>query len=112
MDILWEVDGRELTGRDVADHLPEHAYTTVATVLDRLVRKELVRRRMDGRKIRYSAVGSPGAHAAVLMRQAMDAGPDPEAALVTFVQSLSTSEAAALRRGLGSSGLDPASSGH
>ncbi len=84
MDILWAGTDGELTGRDVADRLPEHAYTTVATVLDRLVRKELVLRRMDGRKIRFTPVGSPGARAAVLMRQAMEGGPDRDDALVTF----------------------------
>ena len=37
MTILWEQGGDEMTGRQVADALPENAYTTVATVLDRLV---------------------------------------------------------------------------
>jgi predicted transcriptional regulator len=72
----------------------------VATVLDRLVRKGLVQRRMDGRKIRFAPVGSPGAHAAVLMRQAMAVGSDPDAALVTFAQTLSSSEIATLRAAL------------
>jgi predicted transcriptional regulator len=108
MEILWAHGGGELTGREVADHLPEHAYTTVATVLDRLVRKELVRRRKDGRKVRYTPVGSPGAHAAVLMRQAMDVGSDPDAALVNFAQTLSTSEAATLRAVLSGSGIEAA----
>jgi predicted transcriptional regulator len=100
MDILWEEPDRELTGRDVANVLPESAYTTVATVLDRLVHKNLVRRRMDGGKIRFSAVGSSGAHAAVLMRQAMAEGPDPDAALATFARTLSPSEVATLRDAL------------
>ncbi len=108
MGILWEAPEHELTGRDVADVLSENAYTTVATVLDRLVRKGLVRRRMDGRKIRFSAVGSQGAHAAVLMRQAMAVGPDPDAALISFARTLSSSEAATLRGVLDAVLLDPA----
>ena len=85
----------------------------MATVLDRLVRKELVRRRMDGRKIRFTPVGSPGAHAAVLMRQAMAAGSDPETALVTFAETLTPAEAATLRAGprVGA-GLDRRSAPH
>ena len=115
MGILWaraveETDAGEITGREVADQLPGHAYTTVATVLDRLVRKGLVLRRMDGRRIRFAPVGSPDAHAAVLMRQAMAEGPDPEATLVTFAQSLSPTEVATLRDALRDVGLEPADS--
>jgi Penicillinase repressor len=36
MNLFWEEPGRELSGREVADLLPEYAYTTVATILDRL----------------------------------------------------------------------------
>lgn len=101
MDILWERGGGELSGRAVADALSGHAYTTVATVLDRLVHKGLVRRRMDGRSIRFSAVGSGGAHTAVLMREALAAGNDPDAALARFAEILSPEEAAVLRHSLG-----------
>ena len=36
-----------MAGREVAGLLPENAYTTVATVLDRLVHKGLVQRKME-----------------------------------------------------------------
>ncbi len=100
MDILWEQSDSELTGRDVADLLTESAYTTVATVLDRLVRKGLVRRRMDSRVIRFAAVGTPGAHTAVLMHEALAAGQDSDSALLRFAETLSPEEAAILRRSL------------
>jgi predicted transcriptional regulator len=100
MTILWEHDDDELTGRQVADVLPEHAYTTVATVLDRLVHKGLVRRRKLGRSIRFSAVGTQGAHTAVLMHEALSRGRDPVAALVRFAEILSPDEVAVLRRSL------------
>ena len=80
MDILWEEPDRELSGRDVADALPDYAYTTVATVLDRLVHKGLVHRRMDGRTIRFTTVGTRGAHTAVLMHEALAADHDADAA--------------------------------
>ena len=38
MEIMWESPARSLTGRDVANRLPRYAYTTVATVLDRIWR--------------------------------------------------------------------------
>jgi predicted transcriptional regulator len=101
MDILWEEPGREMAGRDVASLLPENAYTTVATVLDRLVHKGLVRRKMEGRFIRFTAVGTPGAHTAILMHEALAiGGEDRESALVRFAETLSPSEAAVLARTL------------
>jgi hypothetical protein len=87
MEILWAQGGGEITGREVADQLPD-----------------------SGRKIRFTPVGSPGAHAAVLMRQAMAVGSDPDTALATFARSLSPSEAATLRRALGGAGLEAAGS--
>ena len=108
MDILWANSDRELTGRNVADELSEFAYTTVATVLDRLVHKGLVLRRKDGGRIRFSAVGSQGAHSAVLMRQAMEASPDADSALVSFARTLSAAEADVLRAALEAPAEDPA----
>ncbi len=100
MEILWEGSDSEVTGRQVADELPEYAYTTVATVLDRLTHKGVVKRRLDGRTIRFTAIGSKGAHTAVLMHQALAGDSDPDAALVRFVENLSDDEAAVLRRAL------------
>jgi predicted transcriptional regulator len=100
MDTLWATPDRELTGRDVADELADYAYTTVATVLDRLVHKGVVHRRMDGRTIRFAAIGTRGAHTAVLMHQALAVDGDPDAALVQFAGTLSASEVAVLRHAL------------
>jgi len=100
MTLLWEQGDDELTGRQVAEVLPDHAYTTVATVLDRLVHKGLVRRRMDGRAIRFAAIGTQGAHTAVLMHEALSHGHDPSAALAHFAEILSPEEVAALRTSL------------
>ena len=100
MEILWESKDREMSVRDVAGELPEYAYTTVATVLDRLVNKGMLTRRMHGRAILFAVVGSEGAHTAVLMRKALEEDSDPDAALSCFVEGLSDSEASALRRAL------------
>lgn len=104
IDVLWEVPGRELTGRDVANRLPDYAYTTVATVLDRLFRKNLVRRRLDGRTIKFAATGSGATHTATLMREALGLTGDRDAALISFAESVSPSEADVLRRALGNPG--------
>jgi predicted transcriptional regulator len=100
MDTLWAQPGLESSGRDVTDALADHAYTTVATVLERLVHKGLVQRRMDGRTIRFTAIGTRGAHTAVLMHQALAVDDDPDAALIRFAETLSRSEAAVLRKAL------------
>jgi predicted transcriptional regulator len=100
MDILWEQPTREFTGRDVADRLPESAYTTVATVLDRLVHKDLVRRRMDRGSIHFATMGTRAAYTAVLMRDALAADSEPESALVRFAETLSPAEIAILRHSL------------
>ncbi len=100
MDALWAKPDSELTGRDVAEALTGYAYTTVATVLDRLVNKGLVHRRMDGRTIRFAAIGTRGAHTAVLMHDALAADGDTDAALVRFVETLSQPETKVLRKAL------------
>jgi predicted transcriptional regulator len=109
MDILWEDPGRELTVRSVADVLPEYAYTTVATVLERLGQKGLVRRRKVRGVVWFVAIGTRGAHTAVLMREALAVSSDPDAALIRFSETLSDEEATVLRRALDRAG--PQSSG-
>jgi predicted transcriptional regulator len=101
MEILWEAPHRELTGRNVFDLLPGYAYTTIATVLDRLVHKGLVRRRLDGRKIRFATTGTRADHTAGLMHDTLVVANDPDAALVSFAGTLSRWEAEILRHALG-----------
>jgi predicted transcriptional regulator len=96
LDIVWDLSDREPTGREVAAALPAHAYTTVATVLDRLVNKGVLSRRRDGRTIRFAPVGVRGAYTAVVMHQALTADGDPGAALVCFGNTLSPSEVTVL----------------
>jgi len=100
MDWLWAAPLPAITVRDLADALPEYAYTTLATVLDRLVQKGMVRSELDGRTKRYTTVGSRGRHTAVLMYDALTADADPTVALQRFVESLDDSQAAILRQAL------------
>ena len=62
MDALWDMSvalpSSTFTARDVASTLPNHAYTTVLTVLDRLTRKGIVERIRDGKTHHYLPTGS------------------------------------------------------
>ena len=100
MEILWSADGRELTGREVADQLPTHAYTTVLTVLSRLERKGVARHERSGPVHRYSCVASRASYVAALMHDALDTEDDRGAALVRFAETVTPEEAAVLRRAL------------
>jgi predicted transcriptional regulator len=100
MDVLWSAQGGELTGREVADHLPDYAYTTVATVLDRLSQKGEVRKRSAGGRIRFAAVRTGASHAAQAMREALGAADDVEGTLADFVARMAPEERRALRRAL------------
>jgi predicted transcriptional regulator len=100
IEILWQDPAREFTVHDVVAALPEYAYTTHATVLDRLVKKGLVGRRKEGRVVHFAAIGTGTLHSAVLMYQALTAGPDPNGTLVRFAETLSPSEAAVLSKAL------------
>ena len=97
MGVLWQDDKPEMTVRDVAGHFPDHAYTTVMTVLDRLERKGMVRRIRVGRAYRYAPSGTREEYAAALMHEALSSTTDRSAALVHFAESVSPEEAALLR---------------
>ncbi len=99
MEVLSAAGG-ELGGRQVADRLPRHAYTTVVTVLDRLSNKGLVRRRLEGRTRRYAALGSGADHAAALMHEAFRSGGEPGPVLAAFLGSMTRTERTALERSL------------
>lgn len=96
LDIVWDLPHPEPSGREVADALPAHAYTTIATVLDRLVNKGLLNRRRVGRSMRFAPIGVRGAYTAVVMHQALATDGDPGAALICFANTLSSSEVAVL----------------
>jgi predicted transcriptional regulator len=96
MEVLWSSPGGGLTVREVGTQLPDHAYTTVLTVLDRLRRKHLVRRAEDGRAHRYAPVASREAYTAELMHEALGASPDRDAVLARFAETVSPAEAEAL----------------
>jgi predicted transcriptional regulator len=100
MGVVWDQPGVEVTGRDVFEALPGYAYTTVATVLDRLSNKGYLRRRNDLRVVRYAAADSPDEHTAAAMRDLLEKAIDSTATLVRFAQTVSRSEADVLQEEL------------
>ncbi|MFC6080207.1 BlaI/MecI/CopY family transcriptional regulator [Sphaerisporangium aureirubrum] len=101
MDILW-AENAPLTAREVGRLIADRdlAPTTVMTVLDRLTRKNFLRRTRDGRAWRYEPKASRDAYVAELMLEALDMTGDRSAALTRFAQTVSGSEAEILRKAL------------
>ncbi len=100
MEILWAEPSTSVSGRDVANQLPDYAYTTVATILERLVRKGFAHREMVGRTVRFTATTSRASHTASAMYEVLGTTADPDDALARFAETLSISEAEVLRQRL------------
>jgi predicted transcriptional regulator len=100
MDALWDMSALSpsatFTARNVASTLPNHAYTTVLTVLDRLTRKGIVERVRDGKTHHYLPTGSRESYIAELMHEALDATSDRAAALVHFAETVPPEQAEVL----------------
>jgi predicted transcriptional regulator len=79
-----------LSGRQVWERLggTERAYTTVMTVLGRLVEKGLVERVEEEKGHLYRAAGDPDELTAQAIRSLLSATADPAAALAHFVEDL------------------------
>ena len=107
MDVLWGSMGTPLTGRQVADQLPDRAYTTVLTILERLRRKNLVERTTDEKVHRFAATASRETYMAELMVEAFGSAQDRQAVLVRFAEVVSPEEAVVLRQALADLPDDP-----
>jgi predicted transcriptional regulator len=98
MERLW-ARATPSTVRDVHTDLQRDrqiAYTTVMTVMDKLFKKGVLRRELDGRAYRYTPVLDQADYSADLMRQALDAGSDHAAVFLRFLQRMTPDESAAL----------------
>lgn len=99
MTRVWQWN-RPVTVREVLEDLSQErsiAYTTVMTVLDNLHQKGWVRREVDGRAYRYTAVSTRAAYSAALMNEAWSTSDNPAAALVAFFGMMSAEQREALR---------------
>lgn len=99
MTRVWQWN-RPVTVREVLEDLQRErsiAYTTVMTVMDNLHQKGWVRREVDGRAYRYTAVSTRAAYSAALMNEAWSRSDNPAAALVAFFGMMSAEQREALR---------------
>lgn len=100
MEILWESPVDPMSGRDLANRIPDRAYTTVLTVLERLRRKEFVSRATQGRVHFFQAADTREAYVAEIMIDAMGVAGNRDLVLARFVESVSPEEAQALSKAL------------
>lgn len=101
MDTIWGFAAAApvsaFTAREVASTLPDHAYTTVLTVMDRLTRKGLLDCDRAGKTHHYRPTGSRESYVTELMHEALASTSDAEAALVHFARSVTPAQANVLR---------------
>jgi predicted transcriptional regulator len=86
LEQLWAA-GAPLGARELADRLPgpRRSYTTVVTVLTRLVGKGLVERTGDGRRFTYQPAGDPDQLTARAIERLLAAASDRRAVLAHLV---------------------------
>jgi predicted transcriptional regulator len=101
---LWELPG-PVTGRELLERIgrPDLAYTTLMTVVGRLVDKGLAERVPEGRVVRYRAAGDLDELTAKAIGELLAAARDRQAVLAHLVDdygdpALAAELAAALRR--------------
>jgi predicted transcriptional regulator len=82
------------------------AYTTVITILTRLLDKGAVTRERAGRSFVWSAASDEAGLAARKMRKVLDAESDRGAVLASFVSGLGPDDERLLRELLGQSGAE------
>lgn len=97
MDLLW--DGAPMTVRQIITQLPaEPAYTTIATVLANLRKKNLVCTGKDGHTTLYGACVRREEHTARIMKHALDSSGDRQASILHFVESMAEDDQELLRQ--------------
>jgi predicted transcriptional regulator len=100
LGVLWDATDW-MSPQEVSDALERSlAYTTVTTVLTRLVAKGTVERRPAGRGFTYRPVASREEQAAARMGEVLAAAGDRTVTLSRFVESLDHEERERLRRAI------------
>jgi predicted transcriptional regulator len=106
LTLLWAAS-EPLSPAQVLERLPgDLAYTTVATILSRLVAKGLVQRVPRGRAWAYRPAEDHSGYTAMQMRRLLEQDTDVGAVLARFVDDLDPSEEQVLRSLLDSHSLE------
>ncbi|MFF1278578.1 BlaI/MecI/CopY family transcriptional regulator [Streptomyces marokkonensis] len=103
---LREADGPATAGWVQQRLGGDLAYTTVITILTRLLAKGAVTRERSGRSFAWTSSSDQAGLAAHKMRKVLDAESDREAVLASFVTGLGPDDERLLRELLGQSGND------
>lgn len=103
LEVLWDAE-KPLIPAEVRDRLPAErrgAYTTVMTVLVRLWKKGILKRRRVGRAFEYQPRLGRESYTALRMERMLETAGNRSSTLSRFVEALSESEREHLRRMLG-----------
>lgn len=100
LEVLWDSEEWLTPGsvHAVLTRDRELAYTTALTILVRLWKKGLLERRREGRAYAYRPVRAREEHVAARMSELLTSAKDRPAALLHFVEGMSASDRAKLRR--------------
>jgi predicted transcriptional regulator len=95
--VLWSADGPLLPGEITARLDADYAYTSIATILTRLLAKGLVVRSSAGRAFAYSAVVDEPELAVRRIAEVLDASSDRSQVLSRLIGGLSARETTAIK---------------
>jgi predicted transcriptional regulator len=98
MEVHWARMNEELSVRDVAENFPDHAYTTIMTVLTRLAAKGFLIESKQGRLNYFRARAPREDYITSLMMEALSSTSDRQAVLARFVEEMPASDANFFRK--------------
>jgi predicted transcriptional regulator len=98
MEVMWASPTSVLTVREVGEYFPDHAYTTILTVLTRLKAKGFLQEAKQGRLNTFRATASREDYITGLILGALANTEDRQAALAHFAESLAPSDRSFFRK--------------
>jgi len=98
MEVVWNEPTTEFTVREVNAHFPDHAYTTIMTVLSRLTAKGFVSEVKHGRRNTFRATASREEYITGMIMEALSSTTDRQAVLARFAESLPASDQRFIRK--------------
>jgi predicted transcriptional regulator len=98
MEVMWTSPTSALTVRDVGEYFPDHAYTTILTVLSRLSAKGFLQEAKQGRLNTFTATASREDYITGLILEALSNTEDRQAALAHFAEALAPGDRSFFRK--------------
>jgi predicted transcriptional regulator len=92
MEVLWAEPASPVTVRAVCEHFPNHAYTTIMTVLSRLTAKGFLVETKEGRLNSFRAAASREDYITGMILEALSSTNDRQAVLARFVETMPTGD--------------------